>query len=119
MRWRGGAITELVVPLPRHEPTIRTPEDTIALVQRLTVHYDDATTAGILKRQGRRSATGERFTAVIVGVKSAKTQICRAASASRALKGSCHGLVVRLPHSGGVQSITSCEGAPYMAPRCN
>jgi DNA invertase Pin-like site-specific DNA recombinase len=67
IRWRGGAITELAVPLPRHQPTIRTDEDTIALLQRLAVHYPDATIAGILNRQGRRSATGERFTAIIVG----------------------------------------------------
>jgi Recombinase/Recombinase zinc beta ribbon domain len=67
IRWRGGAITELVVPLPRHQPSIRTDEDTIALLKRLAVHYDDATIAGILNRQGRRSARGERFTAIIVG----------------------------------------------------
>ena len=67
LRWRGGAITELVVPLPRHQPSIRTDEDTIELLKRLAVHYDDATIAGILNRQGRRSARGERFTAIIVG----------------------------------------------------
>jgi DNA invertase Pin-like site-specific DNA recombinase len=67
VRWRGGAITELVVPLPRHQPTIRTDEDTIELIKRLAVHYDDGRIAGILNRQGRRSATGERFTAIIVG----------------------------------------------------
>jgi DNA invertase Pin-like site-specific DNA recombinase len=66
IRWRGGAITELAVPLPRHQPTIRTDEDTIALLTRLTAHYDDATIAGILNRQDRRSATGQRFTAQIV-----------------------------------------------------
>ncbi|MGH2797024.1 MAG: recombinase family protein [Thermoleophilaceae bacterium] len=66
LRWRGGAITELIVPLPRHQPTIRTDEDTVALMRRLAVHYDDATIAGILNRQGRRSATGQRFTAQIV-----------------------------------------------------
>jgi DNA invertase Pin-like site-specific DNA recombinase len=64
--WRGGAITELVVPLPRHQPPIRTDDDTVALMRRLAVHYDDATIAGILNRQGRRSATGQRFTAQIV-----------------------------------------------------
>ena len=67
LRWRGGALSELVVPLPRQQPTIRTDEDTIALLERLAVHYPDATIAGILNRQGRRSANGERFTAQIVG----------------------------------------------------
>jgi len=67
VRWRGGALTELAVPLPRPQPAIHTDEDTIELLRRLAVHYDDATIAGILNRQGRRSATGERFTAVIVG----------------------------------------------------
>ncbi|MGH9185661.1 MAG: hypothetical protein ACRD0U_07600 [Acidimicrobiales bacterium] len=62
LRWRGGAITELVVELPRsNPPAIRTDEDTIALLQRLAVHYPDATIAGILNRQGRRTATGDRF----------------------------------------------------------
>jgi DNA invertase Pin-like site-specific DNA recombinase len=66
-RWRGGQANELVVELPRsHPPTIRTDEDTIALVRRLAAHYPDATIAGILNRQGRRSARGLRFTATIV-----------------------------------------------------
>jgi hypothetical protein len=67
IRWRGGAITELAVPLPRHQPTIRTDDDTIELIRRLAVHYDDGRIAGILNRQDRRSARGERFTAIIVG----------------------------------------------------
>jgi len=67
LRWRGGALTELAVALPKPQPAIRTDEDTIELLRRLAVHYDDATIAGILNRQGRRSATGERFTAIIVG----------------------------------------------------
>ena len=67
LRWRGGALTELAVPLPKPQPAIRTDEDTIALIERLAVHYDDATIAGILNRQARRSATGERFTKIIVG----------------------------------------------------
>jgi DNA invertase Pin-like site-specific DNA recombinase len=67
IRWRGGAITELAVALPKPQPAIRTDEETIALLERLAVHYDDGTIAGILNRQGRRSATGERFTAIIVG----------------------------------------------------
>jgi DNA invertase Pin-like site-specific DNA recombinase len=67
VRWRGGAITELAVALPKPQPAIRTDEDTIELLSRLAVHYDDGKIAGILNRQGRRSATGERFTAIIVG----------------------------------------------------
>jgi DNA invertase Pin-like site-specific DNA recombinase len=67
LRWRGGATSELVVDLPHsHPPKIRTDEDTIALVRRLAAHYPDATIAGILNRQGRRSARGLRFTATIV-----------------------------------------------------
>jgi DNA invertase Pin-like site-specific DNA recombinase len=63
LRWRGGAITELRVKLPRsNPPAIRTDEDTIELLRRLAAHYPDATIAGILNRQGRCSATGERFT---------------------------------------------------------
>jgi DNA invertase Pin-like site-specific DNA recombinase len=67
LRWKGGAITELAVTLPKPQPAIRTDDDTIELLTRLAVHYDDGTIAGILNRQGRRSATGERFTAIIVG----------------------------------------------------
>ena len=67
MRWRGGALTELAIPLLRstYQP-LRTDEETLALLRRLAVHYPDAVIAGILNRQGRRSACGERFTASIV-----------------------------------------------------
>jgi DNA invertase Pin-like site-specific DNA recombinase/predicted DNA-binding transcriptional regulator AlpA len=68
LRWRGGAITELEVGLPRsNPPTVRTDEDTIALVRRLVAHYPDPIIAGILNRQGRRTARGHRFTAPLVG----------------------------------------------------
>ena len=67
IRWKGGAITELAITLPKPQPAVRTDEDTIALIRRLAAHYDDGRIAGILNRQGRRSATGERFTAIIVG----------------------------------------------------
>lgn len=68
MRWRGDATTEFDVNLAyRQQPAIRTDENTIDLLRRLAVHYSDAQIAGILNRQGRRSATGERFTAIIVG----------------------------------------------------
>ena len=54
IRWRGGAITELAVTLPKPQPAIRTDEDTIELIRRLAAHYDDGRIAGILNRQGRR-----------------------------------------------------------------
>jgi uncharacterized protein YndB with AHSA1/START domain len=67
LRWRGGALTDVVVELRgAHQPANRTDEDTIALLRRLAVHYPDAAIAGILYRQGRRSATGQHFTATIV-----------------------------------------------------
>jgi hypothetical protein len=48
--------------LPRSRPaTIRTDEDTLALVRRLAEHYPDAVIAGILNRQGRTTARGHRF----------------------------------------------------------
>lgn len=63
LRWKGGAITELAVPLRRPQPKIRTDEDTVALLRRLAVHYPDAVIAGILNRQHRTTARGMSFTA--------------------------------------------------------
>ncbi len=68
LRWRGGTVTELDVSLRRsNPPRIRTDEDSLALIRRLAPHYLDAVIAGILNRQGRRTARGERFTAAHVG----------------------------------------------------
>ena len=68
MRWRGGAITQLDVPIARFQPVgPRTEEDTISLLRRLAVLYPDEVIAGILNRQGRKTATGGRFTANQVG----------------------------------------------------
>lgn len=63
LRWKGGMISELPVPLRRRQPTIRTEEDTIALLRRLAVHYPDTKIAGILNRQARQTARGLSFTA--------------------------------------------------------
>jgi predicted DNA-binding protein (UPF0251 family) len=68
LRWRGGMITKLALPLKRyqvHGPT--TDEDTLSLLRRLAAHYPDDIIAGILNRQGRKTAYGERFTAHQVG----------------------------------------------------
>ncbi len=68
LRWRGGTLTELDLSLPRSQPRgLRTEEDTLSLLARLAVHYSDDVIAGILNRQGRKTATGERFTANQVG----------------------------------------------------
>jgi DNA invertase Pin-like site-specific DNA recombinase len=63
LRWKGGIISELSVPLRRPQPSIRTDEDTIDLLRRLAVHYPDTKIAGILNRQGRRTARGLSYTA--------------------------------------------------------
>ena len=62
LRWKGGALGEIELALPRSRPaTIRTDEDTIALVRRLAAHHPDTVIAGILNRQGRKTARGHRF----------------------------------------------------------
>jgi DNA invertase Pin-like site-specific DNA recombinase len=63
LRWKGGAISELTVPLRRPQPKIRTDEDTIALIRRLAMHHPDAIIAGTLNRQHRTTARGMSFTA--------------------------------------------------------
>jgi DNA invertase Pin-like site-specific DNA recombinase/uncharacterized protein YndB with AHSA1/START domain len=68
IRWQGGAVSELDLPLKRYHPApIRTDEDTVELVRRLAVHYPDGVIAGIVNRQGRRTAHGDRFTANKIG----------------------------------------------------
>ncbi len=68
LRWQGGTLTECDLSLPRMKPRgLHTDEDTISLLRRLVVHYPDDVIAGILNRQGRKTATGERFTANQVG----------------------------------------------------
>jgi transposase-like protein len=66
LRWRGGALSELRVTLRRKQPTVRTDEGTIDLVRRLAQHHPDTAIAGILNRQGRLSARGQRFTGPMV-----------------------------------------------------
>jgi DNA invertase Pin-like site-specific DNA recombinase len=68
LRWRGGTLTECDLSLPRLKPRgLHTDEDTISLLRRLAVHYPDDVIAGILNRQGRKTANEERFTANQVG----------------------------------------------------
>ena len=68
LRWKGGALNEVDLTLPRSRPaTVRTDEDTIVLLRRLAAHYPDGVIAGILNRQERATAYGHRFTAGRVG----------------------------------------------------
>jgi DNA invertase Pin-like site-specific DNA recombinase len=68
LRWRGGTLTTRDLALPRSNPRgIRTDEETLALLPRLAAHYSDEVIAGIFNKQGRTTATGERFTANQVG----------------------------------------------------
>lgn len=64
IRWRGATITTVDLPLPRSQPRgLRTDGDTIELLGRLAPLYPDDIIAGIFNRQGRKTASGERFTA--------------------------------------------------------
>jgi len=63
LRWTGGAIRELTVPLRRRQPKIRTSQDVISLIRRFAVHLPRAQIAGILNRQHRTTARGLSFTA--------------------------------------------------------
>jgi transposase-like protein len=63
IRWKGGATSELTITTKRAQPRIRTDEDTIDLLRRLAMHYPDQVIAGILNRQGRRTARGLSYTA--------------------------------------------------------
>lgn len=64
LRWKGGALSDVDVPLPRSRPaTIKTDDQTVDLLRRLAKLYPDAVIAGILNRQGRATARGLRFDA--------------------------------------------------------
>jgi excisionase family DNA binding protein len=64
LRWKTSAVSELDVlwRSPRPAP-IRTDEETIELLRRLAAHHPDTVIAGVLNRQGRKTARGESFTA--------------------------------------------------------
>ena len=72
--WEGGATTMFTAELNRTGGHFHaTDEDTVDLLQRLAVHYDDATIAVILSRQSRLTGTGLRFTkARVASLRAAK-----------------------------------------------
>ena len=63
LRWHGGLLSEIDVPLPRSRiAPIRTADETVDLLRRLAAHYPDAVIAGVLNRQGRKTVMGLSFT---------------------------------------------------------
>ena len=66
LHWKGGLISQISVDLPKPRPPYRTSEDTVSLIGRLAVHYDDSMIAKVLNQQQRRTATGMSFTPVNV-----------------------------------------------------
>jgi DNA invertase Pin-like site-specific DNA recombinase len=68
LRWLGGAITALSIERSRTKrATVRTDEDTVALLERLAKHYPDPVIAGIFNQQGKTTVYGHRFDANRVG----------------------------------------------------
>ncbi|MCP3985055.1 MAG: recombinase family protein [bacterium] len=64
--WKGGAVTACAVRRFPKGGGQATPEDTIDLVRKLAVEFDDAQIARILNKQGRRTGKGNPFTKVRV-----------------------------------------------------
>jgi DNA-binding transcriptional regulator YiaG len=64
--WKGGALTDCEVVRKRMRAAHATPEDTIDLIRRLAIEFDDAQIARVLNKQGRRSGYGNTFTKVAV-----------------------------------------------------
>ena len=64
LRWRGGMITKLNVPLKSYQVQgPKTDEDTLSLLRRLAAYYPDDVIARILNHQQRKPAYGGQFTA--------------------------------------------------------
>jgi len=60
--WKGGATTDLEVRRMAKGEARRTPEDTVELVRKLAIEFDDAQIARVLNKQGRRGGSGKPFT---------------------------------------------------------
>lgn len=85
---REELLAHLTLRLPRLNPArIRTDEDTVELVRRLSTHYPDGVIAGILNRQGRKTVRGERFSANHVGSLLRYRHIARFEPSSDTLQG--------------------------------
>ena len=67
VRFKGGAIKSLSLPLPVGAPVLRkTPAAVVQEIDRLLDHHTEAQVATILNDQGLRSATGQAFTPMTI-----------------------------------------------------
>jgi hypothetical protein len=113
--WKTGGATELdVVWNTPRGPPVRTDEGTIELVRRLAACHPDAIIAGALNRQGKETATGERFTADRVANLRRYWKACkswrasRGACAPRKAQRSAHRRVAQPARAFRTTSITPC-----------
>jgi hypothetical protein len=62
--WKGGAVSERVVERHRrgHQPANATAKDTVEMIRKLAVEFDDTQIARILNKQDRRTGEGNPFT---------------------------------------------------------
>lgn len=104
LRWKKGFISEITVDVRQKRiPPIRTEQDTIELVRRLAVHYPDAVIAGILNRQGRKTARGDRFTVNKVGNLRRYWKIPR----FKATKAPCDGELVTIKKAADILGVAA------------
>ncbi|HYM09037.1 MAG TPA: hypothetical protein VEU11_20970 [Terriglobales bacterium] len=67
VRFKGGTIQSLLLPLPVGAPILRkTPAAVVQEVDRLLDHHTEARVAMILNDSGLRSATGHAFTSMTI-----------------------------------------------------
>lgn len=63
VRFRGGAVTTLHLPLPMSAwQILKTPDDVLAQIDALLEHHTDAETVAILNARGIRTGAGKWFT---------------------------------------------------------
>ena len=104
LRWKKGFISEITVDVRQKRiPPIRTEQDTIELVRRLAVHYPDAVITGILNRQGRKTARGDRFTVNKVGNLRRYWKIPR----FKATKAPCDGELVTIKKAADILGVAA------------
>ena len=112
LRWKKGFISEITVDVRQKRiPPIRTEQDTIELVRRLAVHYPDAVIAGILNRQGRKTARGDRFTVNKVGNLRRYWKIPR----FKATKAPCDGELVTIKKAAEILGVAASTVHRWLA----